>query len=261
MVFKRRNPRSYVQTAAEFFYPRGGWSRAALYVYHRLRRLPDPPERVGRGVAAGIFISFTPFFGAHLVGAAALAWALGGNILAAALATFIGNPVTTPFIAVMSVTLGRWILGVPGQIGPQAIVSEIARATGEVGKNVLAVASERTADWTHLQAFFDDIFVGGILPGLITAVIGYYRTVPLMRAYQKRQADRAAVRLAKARAVRARREGAEGRQERVDQYPCPTPPVDDLRELWAAIDQIAGTGGDSAGDRTERDEPDRPPGQ
>ena len=212
MVFKRRNPRSYIQTAAEFFYPRGGWSRAAQYVYHRLRRLPDPPERVGRGVAAGIFISFTPLFGAHLLGAATLAWLLGGNILAAALATFIGNPLTTPFIAVTSVTLGRWMLGVQGYIGPQAIVSEIARATGEVGKNVLAVASERTAEWTHLQAFFDDIFlpylVGGIIPGLIAAAAGHYLTVPLMRAYQKRKAERTAARRARGKAARARGEGA-----------------------------------------------------
>lgn len=217
MVFKRRNPRSYFQTAAEFFYPRGGWSRAAQYVYHRLRRLPDPPERVGRGVAAGIFISFTPLFGAHLLGAAALAWLFGGNILAAALATFIGNPLTTPFIAVSSVTFGRWILGVQGTIGPQAIISEIARATGEVGKNVLALASERTADWTHLEAFFHDIFlpylVGGIIPGLIAAAAGHYLTVPLMRAYQKRKAERTAARLAKGKAARADQEGAGRKQQ------------------------------------------------
>ena len=118
--------------AAEFVWPRGGWRRAGQYVLHRLRRLPDPPHRIGRGVAAGVFISFTPLFGLHLIGAAALAWLIGGNILAALLATFIGNPVTTPFIAVLSVGLGRWMLGAEGHIGPQVIISEIARATGEV---------------------------------------------------------------------------------------------------------------------------------
>ncbi|PID35058.1 MAG: hypothetical protein CR964_01765, partial [Rhodobacterales bacterium] len=36
----KRNPRSYLRIIAEFFYPRGGWYRAAGYVLHRLRRLP-----------------------------------------------------------------------------------------------------------------------------------------------------------------------------------------------------------------------------
>lgn len=196
--------------AAEFVWPRGGWRRAGQYVLHRVRRLPDPPHRVGRGVAAGIFISFTPLFGIHFFGAVALAWLIGGNIVAALLATFIGNPLTTPFIAVLSVSLGRWLLGVEGDIGPQAIVSEIARATGELGTNLLAMADGRAAEWTDLRSFLDDIFlpylVGGIVPGLIAATIGYYLTVPVMRAYQKRREERAAARLAKARNAIARRD-------------------------------------------------------
>lgn len=196
--------------AAEAVWPRGGWRRAGQYVLHRLRRLPDPPHRIGRGVAAGIFVSFTPLFGIHFLGAVALAWAIGGNIFAALLATFIGNPLTTPFIAVLSVSLGRWMLGAEGQIGPQTIVSEIALATGELGNNVLAIAGSRPAEWQHLRVFFDDIFlpylVGGILPGLIAATIGHYLTLPVVRAYQKRREEKAAARLAKARAAIAARE-------------------------------------------------------
>lgn len=205
MVFRRRTPRSYGQMATEFLWPRGGWRRAGQYVLHRLRRLPDPPHRIGRGVAAGIFISFTPLFGVHFLGAMTLAWAIGGNIFAALLATFIGNPLTTPFIAVLSVGLGRWMLGVQGEIGPQAIVSEIARATAEVGHNVLSVVTGDAVDWTHLHAFLDDIFlpylVGGIIPGLIAGAIGHYLTLPIVRAYQKRRSEKAAARAARARAT------------------------------------------------------------
>ena len=67
MVFKRRNPRTWLRTVAEVFYPRGGWRRAVSYVIHRLRRLPDPPHKIARGVAAGVFVCFTPFFGFHFV--------------------------------------------------------------------------------------------------------------------------------------------------------------------------------------------------
>lgn len=213
MVFKRRDPRSYGQMATEFVYPRGGWRRAGQYVLHRLRRLPDPPHRIGRGVAAGVFVSFTPLFGIHFLGAIALAWVMGGNIFAALLATFVGNPLTTPFIAVLSVSLGRWLLGVEGDIGPQEIVAEIAAATGEVGHNVLTAFTREAADWTHLEAFFADIFlpylVGGIIPGLIAATLGHYLTLPVVRAYQKRREEKAEARLARARAAIARAEAAD----------------------------------------------------
>ncbi|MEY8842584.1 DUF2062 domain-containing protein, partial [Cribrihabitans sp. XS_ASV171] len=41
MVFKRRDRRSPARIASDLVYPRGGWTRAFLYVKHRVRRLPD----------------------------------------------------------------------------------------------------------------------------------------------------------------------------------------------------------------------------
>ena len=116
MVFKRRNPRSWLQFLADGFYPKGGWSRAVSYVVHRLRRLPDAPHKIARGIAVGVFVSFTPFFGFHFVFAAVFAFLLQGNILASLLATFVGNPLTFPIIATVSLELGNWMLGTPGGI-------------------------------------------------------------------------------------------------------------------------------------------------
>jgi uncharacterized protein (DUF2062 family) len=67
VVFRRRDRRSPWRAAAEAVYPRGGWRRAIEYIKHRLRRLPDSPEKIGRGMAAGAFISFTPFYGFHFI--------------------------------------------------------------------------------------------------------------------------------------------------------------------------------------------------
>ena len=119
-MFKRRKPRSYSQLATEMIYPRGGWRRASQYVMHRIRRLPDQPQRIARGFAAGLFVSFTPFFGFHFMMAALVAWIIRGNIVAALLGTFVGNPLTFPFIAVLSVTLGRRMLDVEGTLQPPA---------------------------------------------------------------------------------------------------------------------------------------------
>ena len=65
MIFKRRDPKTYLRAVVEFVWPRGGWARAFHYVRHRLRRLPDSPERIARGMWAGVFAAFTPFYGLH----------------------------------------------------------------------------------------------------------------------------------------------------------------------------------------------------
>ncbi len=111
MIFKRRNPRTTLRIVAEFIWPRGGWRRAATYVLHRMRRLPDTPERICIGIAAGSFVSFLPLYGLHFLSAALVAWVLRGNILAALLGTFYGNPVTFPIMAVSALELGHWLLG------------------------------------------------------------------------------------------------------------------------------------------------------
>jgi len=193
-VFKRK-PRSYSQMASDIIYPRGGWSRAAQYVVHRIRRLPDQPGRIGRGIAAGVFISFTPFFGAHLIGGIALAWMLRGNLLASVLGTLIGNPVTIPIIAVMSVSLGRWMLGIHGGMSPGVIMAAFSAASGQLWHNFMSIFDGRVAEWDRLEAFFNGIFlpylVGGLIPGIAAALISYYMTVPLVRAYHNRRAQKA----------------------------------------------------------------------
>jgi uncharacterized protein (DUF2062 family) len=51
-----------------------------------MKRLPDSPERIARGVWAGVFVTFTPLFGMHFIVAALLAKLMKGNILAALMA-------------------------------------------------------------------------------------------------------------------------------------------------------------------------------
>lgn len=200
-MFKRRKPRSYSQLATEMIYPRGGWRRASQYVMHRIRRLPDQPQRIARGFAAGIIVSFTPLFGFHFFASVVVALLIRGNIVAALLGTFIGNPLTFPFIALLSVSLGRWILGVEGKLHPHRIFEEFAHASGEVWNNLLAPFTDRVAHWQNLEYFWDNYFlpyfVGGFIPGLITSIIGYYLTLPLIRAYHKRRTRKMAERIAR----------------------------------------------------------------
>ena len=216
--------------ASEMIYPRGGWRRAGTYVWHRLRRLPDQPHRIGRGVAAGVFVSFTPLFGLHFLSAAAVAWIIGGNILAALLATFVGNPVTFPFIAVLAVSLGRQLLGAGGDLSPQLIFSEFASASTELWQNIRSIFGPGVAHWGQLAEFLRQIYwpymIGGIILGLIASIAAHYLTVPVIRAYHRRREKKMAERIAR---VQAGQDGASAPQK----GGAAPRPADSPRDIWA----------------------------
>jgi uncharacterized protein (DUF2062 family) len=209
VVFKRRTPRSYFRIVADSFYPRGGWRRASQYVMHRLRRLPDPAHKISRGIAAGVFTSFTPFFGFHFILAATIAWALRGNILAALLATFVGNPITFPIIAAVSMEMGSWMLGSP-PVPLNRVGQAFSQAFQELWHNFTAIFTDATTHWDQLGQFFQVIFlpylVGGIIPGVLAGVAAYYLSYPLIVTYQKAREKRKQARLEKRRRKRAEAE-------------------------------------------------------
>jgi uncharacterized protein (DUF2062 family) len=202
LVFKRRTPRTYFEFVTESFYPKGGWRRATRYVAYRLRRLPDPAHKISRGIAAGVFVSFTPLFGFHFVAAAAIAWALRGNLVASLLGTFFGNPLTFPLIAAVSMELGSYLLGQQGY--PLHLVLSAFQDAGEdLWWNMIAIFTDRTAHWDGLGRFFDRVFlpylVGGLLPGFGCAIASYLLANPLIAAYQKARVARMKKRFAKKR--------------------------------------------------------------
>ncbi len=189
----------------EFFYPRGGWGRALSYMRHRLGRLPDAPHRIARGIFAGIFVSFSPLFGFHFILSALVAWAIGGNVVASLIATFFGNPLTFPIIMTVSIEFGNWILGNDGGMPLPQVVAAFARASVEFWHNMQAMVTEDVPHWDNLARFFHRVFlpylIGGILPGFICGLGGYYLSLPVIGAYQKRRKKKLRERIDKLRAA------------------------------------------------------------
>ncbi|WP_187429074.1 hypothetical protein ROLI_004750 [Roseobacter fucihabitans] len=192
MVFKRRDPKSWPRATVELLWPRGGWARAFHYVKHRMRRLPDSPERIARGIWGGVFATFTPFYGFHFFIAAGIAILLRGNVIASLMATFFGNPLTYVPIAAAALSTGHWILGdrMDEQL-PRSFGGKFLDAGADLRDNFMSMFTDATADWTRLSVFYDEIFfpymVGGILPGIFFATLCYYLSVPVIRVYQKRR--------------------------------------------------------------------------
>lgn len=192
MVFKRRDKRAIHKIVLDFLWPKGGWTRAFHYVRHRLHRLPGSPEFIARGVWAGVFTTFTPFYGLHFLVAALIARVFNGNLLAALLSTFFGNPLTYLPIGVVSLKTGHFILGTEFHEGEhRSLVRKFADAGADLWHNFLSLFFDHQADWDGLRIFYDEVFlpylVGGIVPGIVAATICYYLSVPVIRAYQKRR--------------------------------------------------------------------------
>ncbi|WIY26476.1 DUF2062 domain-containing protein [Parasedimentitalea psychrophila] len=206
MVFRRRDRRSPLRATADFLWPRGGWTRAFHYVKHRVRRLPDSPERIARGIAAGVFTAFTPFYGLHFVVAVMLARLFNGNILAALSGTFFGNPLTYVPIGVASLQTGHWLLGTEFDTEvDHSLIGKFFGVSKDLWNNLLALISDREADWHGLQIFYNEVFlpylIGGVIPGLVAAAVCYGLSVPLIRAYQHRRRSKIK---AKFKAIKAR---------------------------------------------------------
>jgi uncharacterized protein len=111
MLFRRRETQSLMARLRTAVWPRHSWSRSARYFGKRVLRLSGSPHAVAAGVAAGVFASFTPFIGLHFIVSFIFAFIVRGNMLAAAMGTFVGNPLTFPFIWASTYSLGSHILG------------------------------------------------------------------------------------------------------------------------------------------------------
>lgn len=186
-MFKRRDKRPTGRIVREWFAPKRGWGRVIDYWRHRMQRLPDSPERIALGFACGVYTSFTPFFGFHFVVAAALAWLIRGNVFASAIGTFLGNPLTFPFIVAICLEVGGLILGSP--------INARFTSLGFLDMVILLLS--------NLEKLVLPYFVGGIGPGLIAAVASYFIVRPVVAAYQKRRRAKLVAR-AKARIAAAK---------------------------------------------------------
>jgi hypothetical protein len=228
LVFKRRTPKGLLLWAREMVYPTGGFRRAVRYVSLRMRRLPDQPHRIARGVFVGLLIGFLPLPGLQFLLAWGAAVLVRGNILAALLGTLNSNPLTTPFIAVGAISLGHWMLGIETPLTAGAILAAFERAGGDLWNNFLSLFSDAQADWSGLKVFWDTVyvpyFIGVLGPGVILSLIGYYVTIPIVEAYQNARAAKARERSERQGRLRAALQEAAHRIAHREPPPAEPPP-------------------------------------
>ncbi|MFL2659896.1 MAG: DUF2062 domain-containing protein [Alphaproteobacteria bacterium] len=111
-MFKRKKEKKFWRKLLDFIYPRIGVNRSMKYTGHRLGRMNSSPYKIACGFACGAGISFTPFLGLHFILSGIMAYLLRGSIIASAIGTFIGNPLTFPFIWALVYSTGSLMVGV-----------------------------------------------------------------------------------------------------------------------------------------------------
>jgi uncharacterized protein (DUF2062 family) len=180
MLFKRRDKPSYGERVRVALWPRRSWGRSLRYVGKRVLRLSATPHAIAAGFAAGAMVSFTPFVGFHFIMAGVFAFLIGGNVLASAFGTAVGNPLTFPFLWASSYRLGRWILG----------SSVTHQAPTHLGVDL------RSQSWEAVWPVLKPMLVGAVPLGLIAWVIFYFVVRAIVRSFQEARRRRFAERSA-----------------------------------------------------------------
>jgi hypothetical protein len=170
MLFKRRHTESFWARMRVHLWPRTSWSRSSRYVVYRLRRLSATPHVVALGFAAGVFSAVTPFLGTHLMMAVAVAWIIGGSMVAAVLGTFFGNPLTYPFLWYATYVVGNAMLGYEGESTHIDLSEGIFRSSLD-----------------QIWPIIKPMSLGCIPVGLAAAALGYVIVKPAVAAYQHRR--------------------------------------------------------------------------
>ena len=159
----------------QFIWPREGWTRALKYTWQRTIRLNGSAHSIALGLAAGAFVSASPFIGMHLLIAALIAWVFGGNIIASAVGTWAGNPLSFPFIWLTTFNIGHLMLGTEDKAGDLPELS--------FGLFI-------DAPMSALLPVILPMAVGGLVVGTVMAVATYYPSLWAVRFYQKRRRDK-----------------------------------------------------------------------
>lgn len=184
MLFDRRHPPKLKEKVRVALWPRRSWNRSIRYILTRLSRLRTSPHAIAAGAAAGVLVSFTPFMGFHFILAGLLAWMLRGSIIASALGTFFGNPLTFPFIWVSAYQLGNRLLGLEGELQGDGLLGRLSEVTSNIARS--SWGNKLPAIEELWPVILKPMATGGLLLGVVAGLISYYLVKKLVDAYQHR---------------------------------------------------------------------------
>jgi len=176
-------------------WPRRSWPRSFRYIGKRVLRLSATPHAIAAGFAAGAMVSVTPFVGFHFVMAGVIAYLSRGNILASALGTAVGNPLTFPFLWAASYRVGQLILRSESHHHAPPI---------DMSRGLLSHS------WDSLTPVLTTMLIGAIPLAAIMWVIFYFLVRTVVRSFQAARRRRFEQHAARRAAIAQTSLGSEG---------------------------------------------------
>jgi uncharacterized protein len=160
-------------------WPRAGFGRAWSYRMKRMARMQVSEHKIALGFSAGALASFTPLIGFHFVLAAAIALIVRGNLIASAVGTVVGNPLTFPIIWLSTYHVGCGLIGAAGAGGSDAM-------DGSAASQVILGSLSSPEIWTAIQPVILPMLAGAVPLGFVCAIICYVLVFASLRRIRGR---------------------------------------------------------------------------
>ncbi|MCL2162206.1 MAG: DUF2062 domain-containing protein [Betaproteobacteria bacterium] len=145
--------------------------RVIRYLTLRLMRINATPHYIALGLAVGVFAGLLPILPFQIVTAVGLAFVVRGSKIAAALGTWVSNPLNWVPLYMLSYYIGHAVL--PFDIPPFTTFQ-------------LEMAEMVELGWM----FFAVMMVGGLVVATPSAIVSYFVALKGIRAYQARRKAR-----------------------------------------------------------------------
>lgn len=145
--------------------------RFIRYWYLRLVRIQASPHNIAMGLAAGVFVGLLPVLPFQTIIAIALAFVVRGSKIAAALGTWISNPLNWVPVYMMFYYVGKAV--VPFDVPP-------------FNPSQLEMAEMLEMGWK----FFAVMMVGGLVVATPSAIVSYFIAFKGVQAYRVRRQAR-----------------------------------------------------------------------
>jgi uncharacterized protein (DUF2062 family) len=137
------------------------FKRFLKYLYFKLIRINDPPEKIAKSFAIGVFIGIFPTFGLGGLMAIIISRILKLNYISTILGTFVMNYITSPIFWSISYFLGDFII--EGKINFRFI---------ERGK---------------IKQFAFKYLLGNVIVSLVFSILSYYIVKTFIKKYRERK--------------------------------------------------------------------------
>ncbi len=128
-----------------------------------LLTLDSHPGHISAGLAVGVFIGLTPFYGFHFLMAIAAAFVFRLNKLTCITGTWLNNPLTVVPATVLSYKLGRVLLGLP----PEKLTI-------------------RGLDWHFVKSHATCLVLGSSVLGFVAAFLSYFICYYLIVSFRQK---------------------------------------------------------------------------